>query len=224
MENSSASSRRRGRICNRYGISTDPVVRTSTGRKLGRWLVESRHVDPKPNRATIYVPLKGNLLGSTKLGLERDYQPGVAIAGTQQQCVFVSICAVGAGIRLRKIEKRIGTDLLDRGTLKTVIATTHLVLLRISALASIVPVLLVWIALAVIEGLTARAIRRYRGGRESATTYHIAKRLTKPIVAWTGLIYLCSPLVIDVETVYIFLAIVIPATTYLTKSRFKKYL
>lgn len=126
--------------------------------------------------------------------------------------------------RLSEIEKRIGTSLLEHRSLKTVDATTQLVLLRISALASIVPVLLIWIALAAVEGLTQRAIRRYRGGRESATIYHIAKRLAKPIVAWTGLIYLCSPTVIYVETVYISLAIAVPAITYVAMSRFKKYI
>ena len=128
------------------------------------------------------------------------------------------------GNRLREIETRTGSNLLDHRSFEIVGATTQLVLLRVSALASIVPVLLIWIALAAIEGLTQRAIRRYRGGRESATTYHIAKRLAKPTIAWTGLIYLCSPTVIYVETVYIFLAIVIPATTFVAASRFKKYL
>lgn len=128
------------------------------------------------------------------------------------------------GNRLREIETRTGSNLLDHRSFEIVGATTQLVLLRVSALASIVPVLLIWIALAAIEGLTQRAIRRFRGGRESATTYHIAKRLAKPTITWTGLIYLCNPTVIYVETVYIFLAIVIPATTFVAASRFKKYL
>lgn len=128
------------------------------------------------------------------------------------------------GNRLREIETRTSSNLLDHRSFDIVGATTQLVLLRVSALASIFPVLLISIALAAIEGLTQRAIRRHRGGRESATTYHIAKRLAKPTITWIGLIYLCSPTVIYVETVYILLAIVIPATTYVVTSRFKKYI
>lgn len=126
--------------------------------------------------------------------------------------------------RIQKVERKFDILVSNNIYWDRVHATTQLVLLRISVLVSFVPVLLIWITLAAIDGLVQRAIRKYRGGRESATIYHTAKRLVRPFTAWICLVYLCVPTLVNPLTVHLPLVLVIPPMVYLATSRFKKYL
>lgn len=126
--------------------------------------------------------------------------------------------------RIQKVERKFDIQVFNYSYSLRVRTTTQHVLLRVSVLVSYVPVLLILASLAAIDGLVQRAIRRYRGGRESATIYHTAKRLLRPFTAWSCLVYVCVPTLVNPLTVYLPLVLVIPPTVYLATSRFKKYL
>ena len=126
--------------------------------------------------------------------------------------------------RIQKVERKFDIQVFNYSYSLRVRTTTQHVLLRVSVLVSYVPVLLIWASLAAVDGLVQRAIRRYRGGRESATIYHTSKRLLRPFTAWSCLVYLCVPTLVNPLTVYLPLVLVIPPTVYLATSRFKKYL
>lgn len=126
--------------------------------------------------------------------------------------------------RIQRLDREYDARLFSYDYWHRISATTHLVLLRVCVLASFLPTLLIWVALAVVDGLVQRGIRRYRGGRESAAIYHAAKRFVKPLAAWTCLIYLCVPMLVNPLTVYVPLVVAMPIAVYLASSRFKKYL
>ena len=95
---------------------------------------------------------------------------------------------------------------------------------RLSTLLSVAPLIGLWWLIAFNEGWTSRAIRRERGGRESAQIYHAAKRSVQPLIAWSSLFFLVPPVLIDVSYFYLPVAAASSIAIYFTASRFKKYL
>lgn len=66
--------------------------------------------------------------------------------------------------------------------------------IRVAMLAMTIPQLALAIAVAVVDGLVARHVRRAQGGHESATRYHHAKHLLMfGIIPLTAIIWLTAP-------------------------------
>jgi hypothetical protein len=69
------------------------------------------------------------------------------------------------------------TYLANREAIETAMVGTQLLGVRFATLIRFLPLLMLLNAVGVVDGLTARAIRRSCGGRESASLYHRAKYL-----------------------------------------------
>ena len=71
----------------------------------------------------------------------------------------------------------------NRDAIETAMVGTQLLGVRFAILIRFLPLLLLLNAVGVVDGLTARAIRRSCGGRESANLYHRAKYLQMVVLA-----------------------------------------
>ena len=100
----------------------------------------------------------------------------------------------------------------------------HVFSIRLSILLLSLPVFALFGAVAMIDGLVQRDVRRWSGGRESAFVYHWAKRSTLPLLAICGVSYLASPFNVHPSTVILPVAVVFALTVRVTASAFKKYL
>ena len=96
--------------------------------------------------------------------------------------------------------------------------------LRLSILLLSLPVFVVFGAVAMVEGLVQRDVRRWSGGRESSFIYHWAKRSTLPLLVVCGVGYLASPFTIPPSVEVLPVAVVFAITVLITASSFKKYL
>jgi len=126
--------------------------------------------------------------------------------------------------RLQAIQERVAIVFKNNHYWQTITESTNLFTLRLCLLVAIAPVMMLWISLALVDGLVQRNVRKCCGGRESATTYHTSKRLFKPAIAWISMVYLCIPVSVNPYWVYSGFLLVLPVLLYLLTSRFKKYL
>ena len=101
---------------------------------------------------------------------------------------------------------------------------TQVFSVRLSILLLSLPVFALFGALALIDGLVQRDVRRWSGGRESAFVYHWAKRSTLPLLAMCGVSYLASPFNVHPSMVVLPVAVAFALTVCVTASAFKKYL
>jgi hypothetical protein len=77
--------------------------------------------------------------------------------------------------------------------LQAAMLATKLYGLRLALwLSAIVPLVLGY-AVGMVDGLVERSIRRYSGGRESATLYHRAKYAIAGVVGSWLFVYVCLP-------------------------------
>jgi integrating conjugative element membrane protein (TIGR03747 family) len=95
--------------------------------------------------------------------------------------------------------------------------------LRLSILLLSLPLFAVFGAIAMIDGLVQRDVRRWSGGRESSFIYHWAKRLTLPLLVVCGVGYLASPFSLRPTLVILPISTVYALTVMVTASAFKKY-
>ena len=74
---------------------------------------------------------------------------------------------------------------------------TQLLGVRMTVLVRFTPLLLLLYTIGAADGLTARAIRRSCGGRESASLYHQAKYLQMALLVWPSPVawQLCAGLI-----------------------------
>lgn len=96
--------------------------------------------------------------------------------------------------------------------------------LRLSILLLALPVFAVFSAVAMIDGLVQRDVRRWSGGRESSFIYHGAKRSTMPLLVLCGVGYLASPFSVRPSLLILPMAAAFAITVVIAASSFKKYL
>jgi hypothetical protein len=85
------------------------------------------------------------------------------------------------------------TYLANRDAIETAMVGTQLLGVRFAILIRFLPLLLLLNAVGVVDGLTARAIRRSCGGRESASLYHRAKYLQMVVLGLGSVVMLVWP-------------------------------
>jgi integrating conjugative element membrane protein (TIGR03747 family) len=98
------------------------------------------------------------------------------------------------------------------------------VLVRIGILLLVLPLFVLVVMVAVVEGLSRRDLRRYGAAYESSFVYHHARRLVKPAVCVPGTLYLAWPTTVDPSLFILPAAALLGGTVMLTLASFKKYL
>lgn len=95
---------------------------------------------------------------------------------------------------------------------------------RLFILLLSIPLFIMAIITALIDGLMRRDIRKFGAGRESSFIYHRAKMMIVPLLAAPWVIYLAAPIAINPQLVLIPCAITLGIAITVTISTFKKYL
>lgn len=101
---------------------------------------------------------------------------------------------------------------------------TIVTLIRVTIIALSVPLFLLVVCVAVVEGLGRRDLRRFGAGYESSFLYHRAKRLIKPAVYLPVMAYLSWPSAVYPNLLLLPAAIMLGLTITVTTASFKKYL
>ena len=83
--------------------------------------------------------------------------------------------------------------------LQVAMLATKLYGLRLALWLSAIAPLVLGYALGMIDGLVERSIRRYSGGRESATLYHRAKYAIASVVGLWLFTYVCVPILFELQ-------------------------
>ncbi len=108
--------------------------------------------------------------------------------------------------------------------LQVAMLATKLYGLRLALwLSAIMPVTLGY-AVGMIDGLVERSIRRYSGGRESATLYHRAKYAIAGTVGLWLFVYVCVPITLELQGGSWVTAAVIGLLSRLQWKYYKKYI
>ena len=81
--------------------------------------------------------------------------------------------------------------------LQVAMLATKLYGLRLALWLSAMPPVALGYAVGMIDGLVERSIRRYSGGRESATLYHRAKYAIAGVVGLSLFVYVCVPVTFE---------------------------
>jgi len=89
------------------------------------------------------------------------------------------------------------TYLANREAIEVAMVGTQLLGVRLAMLGFSLPLLTLLYVVAVVDGLSQRAIRRAGGGRESASLYHRAKHLQIVLLAGSGALSLLVPVSLD---------------------------
>ena len=101
---------------------------------------------------------------------------------------------------------------------------TQVFSVRLAILALATPVFLLFSAVALVDGLVKRDLRRWGGGRESSFVYHWAKRSALPLLVLTWVVYLALPFSLHPSFVVLPFAGLFALSVAVTASTFKKYL
>ncbi|MDE9459541.1 TIGR03747 family integrating conjugative element membrane protein [Xenorhabdus bovienii] len=101
---------------------------------------------------------------------------------------------------------------------------TMVTLIRLVILLLSVPLFVMVILVALVDGLGRRDLRRYGAGYESSFVYHHAKRGIKPACTIPCVLYLSWPDVVYPTVILLPAAIVLGMAVVITTSMFKKYL
>ncbi|PHM44457.1 TIGR03747 family integrating conjugative element membrane protein [Xenorhabdus szentirmaii] len=101
---------------------------------------------------------------------------------------------------------------------------TMVTLTRIAILLLSVPLFVMVVIVALVDGLGRRDLRRYGAGYESSFVYHHVKRGIKPACTVPCVLYLSWPDVVYPTVILLPAAIVLGMAVVITTSMFKKYL
>ncbi|MCP9269670.1 TIGR03747 family integrating conjugative element membrane protein [Xenorhabdus sp. XENO-1] len=101
---------------------------------------------------------------------------------------------------------------------------TMVTLIRLAILMLSVPLFVMVILVALVDGLGRRDLRRYGAGYESSFVYHHAKRGIKPACTIPCVLYLSWPSVVYLTVILLPAAIVLGMEVVITTSMFKKYI
>lgn len=97
-------------------------------------------------------------------------------------------------------------------------------IVRLFILVLSIPLFVLAVITAMVDGLTRRDIRKFGAGRESSFIYHRAKQMIVPLAAAPWVIYLAAPIAINPQLILIPCAISLGVAITVTISTFKKYL
>ncbi|MBD2799566.1 TIGR03747 family integrating conjugative element membrane protein [Xenorhabdus sp. M] len=101
---------------------------------------------------------------------------------------------------------------------------TMVTLIRLVILLLSVPLFVMVVIVALIDGLGRRDLRRYGAGYESSFVYHHAKRGIKPACTVPCILYLSWPDVVYPPVILLPAALLLGMVVVITTSMFKKYL
>ncbi|CDH06731.1 conserved hypothetical protein; putative membrane protein [Xenorhabdus bovienii str. oregonense] len=101
---------------------------------------------------------------------------------------------------------------------------TMVTLIRLAILLLSVPLFVMVVLVALVDGLGRRDLRRYGAGYESSFVYHHAKRGIKPACTIPCVLYLFWPDVVYPTVILLPAALFLGMTVVITTSMFKKYL
>jgi len=116
------------------------------------------------------------------------------------------------------------TYIANRDAIEVAMIGTQLLGVRFVTVALLAPIVMLVYVVAVVDGLTQRAIRRASGGRESASLYHRAKHLQVALMATGLLICLFWPASVDVRWIGLLLAATLGILARLQWAYYKKHL
>ena len=108
--------------------------------------------------------------------------------------------------------------------IRVAMMVTQLFGVRLGNLAMALPLFAVTYCVASVDGLTARAIRRARGGRESASLYHRAKHLQVIVLVTTAAVSLLVPASIDPRYIWVPAALFVAFLARMQWAYYKKHL
>ncbi|UPQ40169.1 TIGR03747 family integrating conjugative element membrane protein [Providencia rettgeri] len=111
-----------------------------------------------------------------------------------------------------------------REYLLAIVWVTLTFLIRVTILVLSLPLFVLILIVAAVEGLARRDLRRYGAGYESSFVYHHAKRFVKPAFFIPCMIYLSFPSAIYPNIVLLPAAILLGVSVTVTMASFKKYL
>lgn len=97
-------------------------------------------------------------------------------------------------------------------------------IVRLSILVLSIPLFVLSIMTAVVDGLMRRDIRKFGAGRESSFIYHRAKMMIVPLIFAPWVLYLAAPISIHPQLILIPCAISLGVAIVITIATFKKYL
>ncbi|ACR67579.1 TIGR03747 family integrating conjugative element membrane protein [Edwardsiella ictaluri] len=97
-------------------------------------------------------------------------------------------------------------------------------LVRVTILVLSVPLFLMVVLVALVEGLGRRDLRRYGAGYESSFVYHHAKKRVKPAIVVPIILYLSWPTAVYPNLLLLPAAILLGVAITVTMASFKKYL
>ncbi|CDG22561.1 conserved hypothetical protein [Xenorhabdus poinarii G6] len=115
------------------------------------------------------------------------------------------------------------SDYLREYALATVFITM-VTLIRLAILVLSVPLFVMVVLVALVDGLGRRDLRRYGAGYESSFVYHHAKRGIKPACTVPCVLYLSWPDVVYPTVILLPAALLLGMAVVITTSMFKKYL
>ncbi|CDM88729.1 TIGR03747 family integrating conjugative element membrane protein [Xenorhabdus bovienii] len=101
---------------------------------------------------------------------------------------------------------------------------TMVTLIRLAILLLSVPLFVMVVLVALVDGLGRRDLRRYGAGYESSFVYHHAKRGIKPACTIPCVLYLFWPDVVYPTVILLPAVLFLGMTVVITTSMFKKYL
>ncbi|EJJ1966154.1 TIGR03747 family integrating conjugative element membrane protein [Salmonella enterica] len=111
-----------------------------------------------------------------------------------------------------------------RDFLQATVYISVVFVVRVLILVLSVPLFVMVVMVAIVEGLSRRDLRRYGAGYESSFLYHHAKRFIKPSVIYPCMLYLSWPTAIYPNLVLLPAALLLGASVTVLMSTFKKYL
>lgn len=97
-------------------------------------------------------------------------------------------------------------------------------LVRLSILVLSIPLFVLSIVTALVDGLMRRDIRKFGAGRESSFIYHRAKMMIIPLILAPWVLYLAAPISLHPQLILIPCAISLGVAIVVTIATFKKYL
>ncbi|WP_340618157.1 TIGR03747 family integrating conjugative element membrane protein [Xenorhabdus entomophaga] len=101
---------------------------------------------------------------------------------------------------------------------------TMVTLIRLAILLLSVPLFVMVVLVAGVDGLGRRDLRRYGAGYESSFVYHHARRGIKPACTIPCVLYLSWPSVVYPAMILLPAAIVLCIAVFITTTMFKKYI
>ncbi|MCC3701659.1 TIGR03747 family integrating conjugative element membrane protein [Rouxiella badensis] len=101
---------------------------------------------------------------------------------------------------------------------------TVIYLVRITILVLSLPLFVLVVTVAIVEGLGLRDLRRYGAGYESSFVYHHAKRLVKPAIYLPCMFYLSWPTAVYPNFLLLPAVLLLGITVTIVTASFKKYL